>query len=546
MKFQNPVVRGFYPDPSVCEANGHYYLVCSSFQYFPGVPLFESDDLVNWKQIGHVLTRPSQVMLDKVRSSGGVFAPTIRFNEGRFYMVTNNNSTNENFYVYTDDIYGEWSDPVVVDQDGIDPSLLFVDGHTYFLSNGLDDEGKGGVIQCEINAETGEKLSASKCIWNGSGGRYLESPHMYYINGYYYLMAAEGGTEYGHMVTYARSQNIWGPFVDYPCNPVLTNRNKAPGIIQAIGHGDLIQNKDGRWYIVTLGFRQIHLWQPFHHLGRETFLTPVAFDENGWFTCGDGTTWEEYEIPGDFTQVRKNLYTFENTDWNLDWIYLRQMNPSNYILGENALTLKGCPLTLEDVDSPTFIALRQIDFDMDLKVDILLTTDSMVVNKNNTVADIQNNEAENTSSIADITAAREKNFAETSSLGAKKNLADIAGRQDAGITVYMCENEHYDLLIRPGKENTMEAVLRLRIGELMVEQASVTLTGSKASLHMKGEAERYHFYVQSGEDEIYLGSAHSKYLSSEVSTGFTGVVLGLFAEGNVTAEFKNFSCTYNS
>ena len=123
MRVQNPVVRGFYPDPSICSANGKYYLACSSFEYFPGVPLFESDDLLNWKPIGHCLTRKSQVNLYQVPGSGGVFAPTIRFHNGRFYMVTNNNTYQKNFYVYTDDIYSEWSDPVFVDQGGIDPSL---------------------------------------------------------------------------------------------------------------------------------------------------------------------------------------------------------------------------------------------------------------------------------------------------------------------------------------------------------------------------------------------------------------------------------------
>ena len=141
MIYRNPIVKGFYPDPSVCRAGDKFYMVCSSFQYFPGVPLFESDDLVNWKQIGHVLTRKSQVMLEKINSSGGVFAPTIRYNHGRFYMVTTNSTTQENFYVYTDDIYGEWSEPITVEQGGIDPSLYFEDGRAYFMSNGTDDNG---------------------------------------------------------------------------------------------------------------------------------------------------------------------------------------------------------------------------------------------------------------------------------------------------------------------------------------------------------------------------------------------------------------------
>lgn len=136
-------------------------------------------------------------MLDKINSSGGVFAPTIRCSNGRFYMVTTNDTTHQNFYVYTDDIYGEWSEPIYVDQGGIDPSLFYEDGRTYFMSNGCRDNGVGGVVQCEIDIATGKKLSPSRCIWQGSGGRYLESPHLYKINGVYYLMAAEGGTEYG-------------------------------------------------------------------------------------------------------------------------------------------------------------------------------------------------------------------------------------------------------------------------------------------------------------------------------------------------------------
>ncbi len=251
MKYTNPIIKGFYPDPSVCAANGKYYLACSSFQYFPGVPLFESEDLVNWRQIGHVLTRKSQADLDGVPSSGGIFAPTLRFNGGRFYMTANNNTTGKNFYVFTDDIYGEWSEPITVGLDGIDPSLYFEDGSAYFMTNGTDDNGESGVAQCEIDIETGVKLSPSRCIWKGSGGRFLESPHLYKINGAYFLMAAEGGTEYGHMITLARADSVWGEFKSCPNNPILTNRNKAPYIIQGIGHGDLIRDKYGDWHIVS-------------------------------------------------------------------------------------------------------------------------------------------------------------------------------------------------------------------------------------------------------------------------------------------------------
>ena len=486
MQYTNPVLKGFYPDPSVCRANGKYYMVCSSFQYFPGVPLFESDDLVNWKQIGHVLTRKTQVMLDKINSSGGVFAPTIRYNDGRFYMVTTNDTTHENFYVYTDDIYGEWSEPVTVAQDGIDPSLYFEDGRTYFMSNGTDDEGKGGVVQCEINIETGEKLSPGKCIWQGSGGRYLESPHLYRIGEYYYLMAAEGGTEYGHMITYARSRSVWGPFENYPKNPVLTNRNKAPFIIQGIGHGDLVEDYNGNRHILCLGFRQIHMWMPYHNLGREVFLIPAEFGENGWFTAGtDGTCAESYELPGEFTQTEKTHYTFENTAWNLDWCFIRHPNMGNYSLSDKKAVLHGTDITLDNTDSPTFVGIRQRDFCFDLSADVSVDTG------------------------------------------------------EAGVTVYMCEDEHYEVALRK-TDSGYEAILRLNIGGIKHIQAAVPVSSGTATLKISADNLFYRFSV----GDTFLGMGQSKYLTSEVSGGFTGTVIGLYAVGNNTAEFENFSLDY--
>ena len=350
----------------------------------------------------------------------------------------------------------------------------------------------GGVIQCEINIETGEKLSKSKCIWQGTGGRYLESPHMYKIGNEYYLMAAEGGTEYGHMITYARSENVWGPFVNYPKNPVLTNRNKAPYIIQGIGHGDLIQNQKGDWFILCLGFRQIHMWMTYHHLGREVFLTPVKFGDDDWFTAGkDGTTDFEYEIDGDFAQTEKKLYTFENTDINIDWCFLRHPVYENYDLSDKRFALKGTDITLDMADTPTFVGIRQRDFDMTLETDI-----------------------------------------------------EIDGGE-GGVTVYMCENEHYEVAVRKN-EDSYEAVLKLNIGNVKHIENFVPLTGGKAKLIIRSDSQIYRFFANDGEKEIPLGYGHSKYLSSEVAGGFTGVVLGLYAQGNNTAVFENFKIEYTS
>ena len=488
MKYINPVVKGFYPDPSVCRANGKFYMVNSSFQYFPGVPLFESDNLVNWTQIGYVLTRKNQVMLEGINSSGGVFAPTIRYNNGRFYMVTTNDTTHQNFFVYTDDIYGEWSDPVYVDQGGIDPSLFFEDGKTYFMSNGTDENGKGAVIQCEIDPITGEKLSPSRAIWNGSGGRYLESPHLYKIGGKYYLMAAEGGTEYGHMITYAAADTPYGRFENYPHNPVLTNRNKAPFIIQGIGHGDLIEDYNGNWHILSLGFRQLGIWMPYHQLGREVFLTPVKFDENGWFTAGnDGTTDESYEIEGNFEQIEKKEYTFGNTDFGIDWSYMRHPALENYNLGEK-VTLIGTDKTLDDAASPTFIALRQRDFCGEMSCTVNLESG------------------------------------------------------EAGLTAYMCENEHYEAAVRKNGSE-YEVISKLNIGGIKHIEKAEKISGGSVSLKIRFSNWSYELIAECDGREINLGCGQAKYLSSEVSGGFTGVMLGLYAV-NGKAEFTDFLCKY--
>ena len=490
MRYTNPVLRGFYPDPSVCKAGNFYYMVCSSFQYFPGIPLFESRDLVNWTQIGHVLTRKSQVQLEGIESSGGVFAPTIRFQNGRFYVTTTNNTYQKNFYVWTDDIRGPWSEPIFVDQDGIDPSFYFEDGKTWFMSTGRDDFGESGIIQCEIDLETGQKRTPSRCIWHGTGGRFLEGPHLYKIDGWYYLFSSEGGTEYGHMMTLGRSRSPWGPFENCPWNPILTNRNKAPYPIQGIGHGDLAKGPDGNWYLVSLGFRQIGTWQPFHHLGREVFLTPVQQTQDGWFRCGkDGTTDRSYDVPLPGSQKVQTLWTMENTRWDPDWCFLRHPNRNNYRLEAGKAILLGTEVTLNDTASPTFLGLRQRDFYGQATVHLSLD------------------------------------------------------QGEAGLTAYMSEQAHYDLGLRKTPAG-WEAFVRLCIGDIRHVQSVYPLEQGEADLLLKMEALHYTFCLRTGETELPLASAQTKYLSSEVAGGFTGVLLGLYAVGNNQAEFTHFRCQY--
>lgn len=487
MTYRNPIISGFYPDPSVCRANGKYYLVASSFQYFPGVPLFESDDLINWTQIGFCLTRKSQLPLDKASCTGGIYAPTIRYNDGRFYMVTTNQ---RNFYVYTDDIYGEWSEPIFVDQGGIDPSLYFEDGKTYFMSNGTDDDGKNAVLQCEINIKTGKKLTESKVIWHGAGGRYLESPHLYKIDGQYYIMAAEGGTEYGHMVIYGKGDSIYGPFTNYKKNPVLTNRDLGGYAIQGCGHADLIEDNNGNWWLYHLAFRQLDKYVMHHHLGREVYVMPVSFDKEGWFTVGEkGNTTEFFETDAiKVKQEFKKEFTFENTAFKSEWQHLRSFNPDNYIYGKDSIKIKATPVSIDSLDDPSFICIHQKEFNMELSVDVTL----------------------------------------------------IDG--EAGISIYMDENHHYDLYLEKNNSETC-AVLKLNIGDIKHIQNKIKLNSSKITLKVASNAFVYNFYA--GDEHI--GYAQTKYLSSEVNNGFTGVVLGLYSQNGKEQEFnefKKFICKY--
>ena len=303
-------------------------------------------------------------------------------------------------------------------------------------------------------------------------------------------MAAEGGTEYGHMVTYAVSDDIWGEYITGDNNPILTNRNKAPYIIQGIGHGDLIQDKNGDWHILSLGFRQMGIWMPFHSLGREVFLSPAHFDENGRLFAGlDGTTDAQYEIKGDFVQNELPVFTFGNTDPSVDWCYLRKYHPENYKLSADKYELCGTDLTLDDMDSPTFIAMRQRDFDMELCVNV--------------------------------------------------NLCDNG---EGGVTMYMCENEHYDIALKKTADGTF-AILKLNIGGIKHEQNRAAVNADNATLIVRADHYNYNFFVKCGDTETHLGSGQVKYLTSEVSGGFTGTMTGLYAVGG-TAQFTGFSCAY--
>jgi alpha-N-arabinofuranosidase len=478
--YKNPVISGFHPDPSVCRVGDDYYLVTSSFEYFPGVPVFHSKDLINWTKIGHCLTRPSQLKLDKCGPSAGIYAPTIRYHEGRFYMVTTNVSGGGNFYVSTDNPAGEWSEPIFVEQGGIDPTLYFEGNKCYFVSNGQ------GITISEIDIKTGKRLTESKIVWNGTGGRYPESPHIYKKDGWYYLLISEGGTEYGHKMTIARSRSIYGPYQSNPSNPIFTHIDEIAqsNPIQGTGHGDFVQAHDGSWWIVFLGFRPQSL---LHHvLGRETFLAPVRWDTNAWPVInGNGTVNLDMNVPTlPLQPVKQRDFStdFNETKLGVDWNYLRNPFMENYSLTEKkgSLRLKASPVSLDDNDSPTFVARRQEHIDFSATTELTL------------------NNAKN--------------------------------GDEAGMTVYYSPQAHYELFLKKSENGKHKLLVRYHMGVLNHIANEIEIPKDKIYLKVRGDKDFYSFYYSAdGKQFNFLNKINVWYLSSETNGGFTGVVLGLYA-----------------
>ena len=353
---QNPILPGFYPDPSICRVEDDFYLVTSSFSYYPGVPIFHSKDLVHWEQLGHVLDRPSQLPCSYEMISGGIFAPTIRYHEGVFYMITTNMSMGcKNFVVTATDPKGPWSEMHIIEgADGIDPSLFFdEDGKAYYTGTTRVNESDGNyqAIWCsEIDVKEMKLVGERRILWRGAmfNSYAPEGPHLYKKDGWYYLLIAEGGTEHMHAVTIARSKEIMGTYEGYQGNPILTHRHLGKMYpICNVGHADLVELKDGSWYMVMLASR---LMDGYHKiLGRETFLVPVTW-EDGWPIVSPGTGKVEASYPHPkslpehcFQEEALPFQTntdFEEEELGLEWNMLGAPKGQFYSLEDSCLKLK--------------------------------------------------------------------------------------------------------------------------------------------------------------------------------------------------------------
>lgn len=290
--FSNPIISGFAPDPSIVRVDDDFYLVNSTFEYFPGIPVYHSSDLINWELVSYALHDPAQVELSGIKSSDGIHASTIRHHDGLFYVITTNNvdGTPVNFIVTAKDPRGSWSAPFVLeDAPGIDPSLFFDDdGRAWYVGNHVPPEpafdGQAEIWLQELDLAAMQLTGERFYLWRGCcQGVWAEGPHVYKKNGFYYLLISEGGTGYEHALSVAISKHITGPYQNNPRNPVLTHRQLSYDFpITGVGHADLVELADGRWYAVALGWRLIDGRHGI--LGRETFLVPVAWEtEHYWW-----------------------------------------------------------------------------------------------------------------------------------------------------------------------------------------------------------------------------------------------------------------------
>ena len=315
---KNPVLRGFHPDPSILRVGNDYYLAASTFQWFPGVQLYHSTDLVNWEEMKHPLRRVSQLDMRGNPNSGGVWAPCLSYCDGTYYLIYTNVRNfhgifkdTHNYLVTANDINGEWSEPINLNSSGFDPSLFHDDDGKKYLVNmrwdhRMEKNDFSGILIQEYSEKEKSLIGEPKLIFEGTEVGATEAPHIYKRNGYYYLMVAEGGTMYNHGVLLARSKNIFGPY-EIDTQPLLTTRDNKEISIQRTGHASLIDTPEGKWYVAYLGARPVGEKKRCI-LGRETCICEVFWNENGWLRLKNGGTTPplEYESTLPVSIIKEN------------------------------------------------------------------------------------------------------------------------------------------------------------------------------------------------------------------------------------------------
>ena len=504
--YRNPVLAGFYPDPSVVRVGEDYYLVTSSFAYFPGLPVFHSRDLVNWRQIGHALHRRSQLTFENGQGiSRGIFAPTIRFHEGLFYIITTDVDGIGNFYITAADPAGPWSDPVLLPEiHGIDPDLYFDhDGRVYIAHNGEPEgapqyEGHRAIWLWEYDLDSQQVISDSgRVIVDGGvdlGKRpiWIEAPHLYRIGEWYYLSCAEGGTGDQHSQVIFRTRSLEQPFQPWERNPILTQRDLDPARahpVTSAGHADLVQTPAGDWWAVFLGVRPYD--GTFHNTGRETFLLPVEWVD-GWPLILEPRTpvpWQPQrpvlEQDSGPARPQSGNFTwrdqFDRPELDLSWVKVRT-SPTEWLSHDAAtgtITLHALPVALSDTSQPAFLARRQ----------------------------------------------QHGNFAAAT----RMELPRAAGIV-AGLAAFQSSDHHYFLAVRRSDSGYRIDLESVREGTpTSLASEPLATSGNHLVLGMEQQGAQLAFYTLSeGGAKTWLArNVDATLLSTQVAGGFVGATIGL-------------------
>lgn len=385
--YRNPILGGFYPDPSVVRVGQDYYLVNSTFSWFPGIPVFHSRDLVRWTQIGNAIDRPDQLDFKQLGMSRGVFAPAIQYHAGTFYILNTCVDCGGNFVITAKNPAGPWSDPVWLPElkGGIDPSLFFDDdGRAWIVNNDVPAEkprydGHRAIWLQEFDPKALKTIGPRTMVIDGGADPaknpiWIEGPHLLKKGGWYYLICAEGGTAENHSEVALRSRSITGPYLADPANPILTQRDlpaDRPHPVTSSGHAQLIDTPDGDWWAVFLATQPYA--GDFYNTGRETFLMPARW-ENGWPRITD------HGQPIPYVHARPNLPRqpappiptggpmtvrdeFSGTKLAPYWMMMRNPRTRWYALDRGALVLTARPEGLGDNANPSFLARRQQHMD---------------------------------------------------------------------------------------------------------------------------------------------------------------------------------------
>ena len=500
-KGMNPILPGFYPDPSICRVNDDYYLVTSTFAYFPGVPIFHSRDLVHWNQIGNILERKEQLPLVNAETSEGIFAPTLRCHDGTFYMITTNvTPTNDinNFIVTATDPAGPWSDPYPLDSAGIDPSLFFDDdGKCYYCGTQNRREGSryfgdNEIYIQELDLNTMKLVGESYPAWHGAlrGVEWPEGPHIYKKDGYYYLLISEAGTGHNHAVSIARSKSLTEPFTGHKANPIFTHRHLGYHYpIVNVGHPDIVETQNGEWWMVCLASRPRGGY--YRNLGRETYLVPFIW-EDGWpvINPGKGILEDTFPMPNLPAHEAKEIPAKEDFDTDtlpLHFMYLRNPKEENYSLTNRPgyLEMKLDADTLSTKGTPSYVCQRQLSFDF---------------------------------------------TAET-----KLSFSPAVENEQAGIAIYQSQSFNYQLLAGKKGDATVLSLVKTERDEVTVlkEEILDALYPDLTLRITENEQDLTFAYSVDGKSEkILADKVDARILSTDVAGGFVGNTIGLYATSN--------------